>query len=311
VEILPGGIEDLPVPAGQHHPFLLMDGHLGIPQKLLYAIHMLSSREFPTHRRAFLSSGAVTTGLITSTTLLIVANPAHQTAFNVRKKLIGLGELLAPRDLDLTAALLAGSKESAKSSIVWDHRRWIFRRLHPPTNSPIISESQTSRAPELLENSLLAKLPIGVVDRELQLIARCCELYPRNYHAWTHWTFCMQSVLLTARGRYDDIVRSEYQRLLQWVDRHVSDYSAMHCVFAMWTMFHKALEDGGLPCPLRHSLALLTDYDHHEAVQLYVRECLERDAGNFDVRTISDQLSSLATFQQPRGRLLLSELQEL
>ena len=73
-------------------PFLLVEGNLGVPERLLYKLYLKSIKEFATLRDFLRNPSSVdaTVGqrLLVCTAVIILANPAHDTALNARKRLI-------------------------------------------------------------------------------------------------------------------------------------------------------------------------------------------------------------------------------
>ncbi|KAJ7928456.1 hypothetical protein B0H13DRAFT_1967357 [Mycena leptocephala] len=202
LEIIPGGIE----------PWL----------KILYQLY-LSALEI-------LHSESVTSQLDASS-VIILANPAHQTALNVRKRLIQSGALSAHAELRFSARLLPSSRPCSKESIQWAHRRWIFNFLYPrgqsDFGSPVLG--WTCGGP-----SEVPEIPPDAIENEFALISSCCETYPRNYHAWSHHHFVVQCIYVSLRGShpadspYLALFTAEFLKLRRWIETHVSDHSAIH-----------------------------------------------------------------------------------
>ncbi|KAK0460930.1 uncharacterized protein EV420DRAFT_1477812 [Desarmillaria tabescens] len=263
IEILPGGIEEWPSnsPDGNKSPFLLFEGHLGVPHKTLYKLYLVANTMFTTARRQVQDHGA----LIASSIVILLLNSAHQTALNARKRLIILGKLDANKELVLTGTMISGNRECAKQSMIWAHRRWIFEQLYPP-NPPSLPHAQ---------------LPLALVRNELRILAQSCELYPRNYYAWIHRSYCMQSimdlVIATPSPAAEAILEEEYLSLLRWIDLHVSDYSAMHylCLlvqrFSILQFSTPRLQSINPISLFDHAMSLLSSYPKHEALWMYVR----------------------------------------
>jgi len=47
------------------------------------------------------------------------------------------------------------------------------------------------------------------------------ERYPKNYYAWTHRSYCMRKAQLP-------LLQEEWNFVLAWIPKHVSDHSAVH-----------------------------------------------------------------------------------
>ncbi|KAK0486144.1 hypothetical protein IW261DRAFT_1415961 [Armillaria novae-zelandiae] len=265
IEILPGGIEEWTSSdrGGNKLPFLLSESHLGIPQKMLYRLYLKATAMFTAARHAQDHNA-----LIASSIIILLANSAHQTALNTRKRLIISGKLNPDNELTLIGTMISGNRECAKQSVIWAHRRWIFEYLYPP-NPPYF---------------LHAQLPCALVRDEVQILAQGCESYPRNYHAWTHRSYCMQSmvdlVTTSSDPAAEAIMQEEYLNLLHWIDLHVSDYSAMHYLFHLVQRFSMlqsgtpSLQSMNLVSLFDHAMSLLSLYPKHEALWMFIRSII-------------------------------------
>ncbi len=238
--------------------------------------------------------------------VILLANPAHQTVLNARKRLIMKGLFDADRELAFIARLIGGSKDCAKQSIIWDHRRWIFRRRYER-----IGTSGLGSATELqgwgTEASVAPMIPLDVLKKECELIRWACELYPRNYHAWTHyhWVLDLAGAFISKDlGPREDgqeecirFLRREVVELREWISRHVSDYSAVHllCSIAVIDAGRRqqaGCESGILADELReHALGLVLAYPSHEALWLYLRNVLSL-CDSDTTRDVIDKLRS-------------------
>lgn len=302
IEILPGGLKEWTSQGpgvSEEFPFVLVDGHLGIPQKVLYKLYVVAVTLYKNADQAI---------ILALSSIILLANPAHQTALNARKRLITEGSLDPKKELDLIALFIGGSKDCAKQSIVWDHRRWIFGHYYERIGDDRIEmmvEPPGWRTSE--EASFLPMIPLGVMGRECGLIRQACELYPRNYHAWTHYHWVMDvAAAIAARGLehcegtshdYVDFVRGEMMQVREWIARHVSDYSAAHllCGFAVLDRagtlhLTESGSKGLLAEELReHALGLVQAYPSHETLWLYLRNVLSLSTPDIS-RDVVDRL---------------------
>ncbi|KIK69056.1 hypothetical protein GYMLUDRAFT_634285 [Collybiopsis luxurians FD-317 M1] len=253
LEILPGAVEHWQTDAAV--PFLFIDRNLGIPQKLLYRLYPLALVVFKQSRLSS-SLNLYPKSLLDATSIILLANPAHQTALNERKGLVITGHLLPEQELDFASLLLFSSKEASKQSIIWDHRRWLFEKQ--------------------------ALVSAALLQRELGIVLRSCESYPRNYYAWAHWDFCLETLYNGCIGDdeadYLPVITSAFVQLLQWVEHHLSDYSAAYhlCRFVQRFQDLKSIQDLAevditLACLLEHAVSLVTRYPDHEALWMYLR----------------------------------------
>ncbi|KAF8520826.1 hypothetical protein JB92DRAFT_1872690 [Gautieria morchelliformis] len=229
--------------------------------------------------------------LVYTTALLLIANPTHNTALNRRKQLIRMqpSNLTADEDIKFIAALF-GSKEASKSSVLWHHRRWLFRHLYPmfpPQTDPTQCDSDS------LEDM---HIPIDVLRSEFTLAARASEIYPRNYYAWLHRYLCAQCLISRVKGGVSgalEVLFQEVEDSREWMELHVSDYTAAQYLFRLLIMLRSLSISVPLPPPsfpsdlfpsfaasistaydysmASNALSLVASYPTHESLWLYLR----------------------------------------
>lgn len=283
IEILPGNFEQWAPQATEDFPFVLTDNHLGIPQKLLYKLYIAA---------VALYKNADYLAALTFTSVILLVNPSHQTALNTRKRLVESGRLQPEEELKLIALFIGGSKEFAKQSIIWHYRRWIFRHCYQHIGGAGAgSETESPGWGTSEEASSFPIIPLDTLEKECQLIRRACDLYPRNYHAWVHYHWVLDTVKavvlrnqVLADPNCEDhlcFLRREVLQLQEWIDRHVSDYSAVHLLCSLTILdragaFQLAKSGRGkLVDELReHARSLVLSYPSHETLWLYLRNIL-------------------------------------
>ncbi|KAJ7125075.1 hypothetical protein C8R44DRAFT_618782, partial [Mycena epipterygia] len=277
VEIVPGGIEQWlgepgPAQPSKDFPFLHTDGHLGVPQKTLYQLYLLALGLLDMKD----SQSKSVASQIDASCVILLANPAHYTALNVRKRLIQTGSLSAQVELNFSSRLLLSCRPCSKESILWAHRRWIFSLLYPRSQ---VESSACGAPPEVPE------IPPDAIEGEFQLISRCCDNYPRNYHAWSHHHFVVQCIYTSLRGSdptaspYLSAFVGEFLKLRRWIETHVSDHSAMHqfCNIVSQLPFdllqyNSTLGELAQPAAhFEHAISLLTSFPSHESLWMYLR----------------------------------------
>lgn len=300
IEILPGGLKEWAPQASDDFPFVLHEGHLGIPQKVLYKLYMVAISLCKVQ-----ADNATVPDLLS---IIVLANPAHQTALNARKKRIASGSLDPKKELDLIALFIGGSKECGKQSIIWDHRRWIFRHCfqHVRHSGVELTYVESPGWATSGEVSFLPIIPLDVLQNECQLLRRSCELYPRNYHAWTHYHWIL-NVAVVAAGKdirpmevgvedYRRFLGQEVIQLREWIARHVSDYSAVHLLCTLAIVGRNGaswLSESGVDELRDHALSLVLSYPTHEALWLYLRNILSFSPSAV-VRQVVDDVRSRA-----------------
>ncbi|KAF7315132.1 hypothetical protein MIND_00027500 [Mycena indigotica] len=245
IEIVPGDPETWG--ASNTEGFLLSQSpegqNLGVFQKHLYSI-------YPT------AVSMLKTSAHNASAVILLANPAHQTAWNARKHLVLQSEPhFAESELLFSERLMPSSKPAAKESIAWAYRRWLLHYIYGAT-----------------------ALPVKRVESEFLLVSKCCELYPRNYFAWSHHYFTVDC-LVTALDAdhnldspYIGVLLGRAHSLRRWIETHVSDFSAMD-------QYCKLLSRVNSLSYYRHAFSALLDpptHLHHtiELIQTYPNESL-------------------------------------
>jgi protein prenyltransferase alpha subunit repeat containing protein 1 len=227
-----------------------------------------------------------------SSTVILLTNPAHQTALNMRRRLVDQGLLSAHGELVFTRLLLQSSKECSKASILWYYRRWLFSLVDKQPHKSTHAEGNVLNETEPLSMTPLFRLSPSALFAEFDLIRRACEIYPRNYHAWSHWQLVVRDACSFLCDKATDsrleslemaeILRKEHTSLTKWVDLHVSDFTSMFNLCAMHRMInstHKTsrisiLEDGHQELLLKQAMDLTQAYPSHESLWMFLRESL-------------------------------------
>ncbi|KIJ15501.1 hypothetical protein PAXINDRAFT_155535 [Paxillus involutus ATCC 200175] len=268
-------------------PFLFLDNNLGIPQKVLYQAYIHAVGVFKLVRKSPTRASEEIQGndnspavqiLIDSSSILILANPSHQTALNARKLLVKK-QLIDPRTELCFIASLLSSQHCAKHAELWYHRRWLLSSAYEThgTQSPTCLPAGAGASHRDLMFASQTNL-----QQELGLLSRACEVYPRNYFAWTHRLICMRSLLSdhlanpSKNSNFVVILRREIDGIKQWIEHHVSDYSAVHYILTLsrdvlqckTLVLEETIDEEDM---LAHAIALVCEYPGHEALWLYAR----------------------------------------
>ncbi|KAH7927476.1 hypothetical protein BV22DRAFT_1127390 [Leucogyrophana mollusca] len=299
IEILPGDASTWVQEGTNTFPFLFIDNNLGVPQKILYKAFMVGMANFKLSRRQALSltasSQPAIRDLIASSAVILLTNPAHQTALNTRKHLVVQGSLDPSAELSFTAALLS-SQHCAKESIIWHHRQWLLRRIYPPSTSDAFEDGAH---PGCLP---IPCIPPDALRKELGIVTRACELYPRNYFAWAHRYFCMRHTLDNLvvndsahdEAAYTEIVLGEISNVKQWIERHVADFSAVHYLVKL----SACAQDSNFFAATRpswnslsfasHAKSLVQSFPSHEALWMYMRATALFEVSTDDEDTLEE-----------------------
>lgn len=286
IELLPGDGSEWPPSA--HSPFLFIDKHLGVPRKVAYALYVDAVRKLLRLRPSVSSSPVAdieTVAVLESSSIVLLVNPAHLLALNTRKRLLKCGLLDHAHELSFTDALLT-LHEGAKESLLWHHRRWLLRLCHAAS---VRNKLQGARGEGMQRDSDTLEdlpMPASAFRREFAVVSAACELYPRNYHAWTHRFLCASALLSLIQTKIDQdtslrddalisVLAEEIAFGLTWIERHVSDYSAVQYSCRLHAMLSKTqlrLDSTNTPIQqLAHALDLVRAYPNHESLWLYLR----------------------------------------
>ena len=263
IEILPGEVAGWVPESSPAYPFLFAEGNLGVPQKALYKAYAVAVRAYfglRNESRKSAPSPLQSNRLDHLTRVVLLANPAHQTALNSRKKLVQ-SRIIDPHwELNLSASLLS-CRECAKESILWHHRRWLLRVIYG-----VPATAGADYIPEVV--------PPDALEVELACASTACHIYPRNYHAWAHRGLCvkvlvgsLQQEVPSNSGRLTE----EYQRTLKWIESHISDYSAMNYAVNFEKMSLDRNPTEGHLSTKEHATSLLRSYPDHESLWMYLR----------------------------------------
>ena len=283
VEVLPGD-SSIWISDGaeqSHSPFLFTENNLGVPENELHRSYLFALHIFATARRDSASALHIPGGppnsmtaaiqdTIYSSAILVFMNPAHQTALNARKRLIERKLIDAGQELKFTAALLS-CRQCCKQGELWHHRRWLLQRIYPIQRSV-----DTTSGPK---DFYLTSDDLSV---EMNLVARACELYPRNYFGWTHRTICIQSALTPIThpitpDEITEILSKEVFSVTRWIESHISDYSGVHHLRNLARLANDTenalLSDDlqSLFLPIGRIAALIRAFPEHETLWLYLR----------------------------------------
>jgi protein prenyltransferase alpha subunit repeat containing protein 1 len=272
IEILPGAIDGWVPESTPTYPFLFAEDNLGVPQRVLYKAYMVAVHAyfgFRNESRKSTPSLQQSNLLDRLTRVILLANPAHQTALNSRKELIQNNAMDPHWELNFSGSLLS-CRECAKESILWHHRRWLLHVIH---EVPALTGGDT----------IPANVPPDALEAEFTRVSTACHLYPRNYHAWTHRRLCVKALITSLHPEFPStsgVLLEEHQRTLEWIESHISDYSAMSYATYLEKMLPSGKPpDGCLPTK-EHATSLLRSYPNSESLWMYLRGSMAHVGGN-------------------------------
>ncbi|KZT23524.1 hypothetical protein NEOLEDRAFT_1149255 [Neolentinus lepideus HHB14362 ss-1] len=307
IEVLPGDGKEWQPYFSSQGPFLLQDGNLGVPQKVLYQVYLVAVRQMTLLKPISRLDQTEASNFVRLTSVVLLANSAHQTALSHRKSLIQASVLNPERELEFVGALLT-IREASKQSLLWYYRRWLLRCIHGDNpSSHNQSEDDLFRTP----------LSLGVIRKELTTVARACEIYPRNYYAWLHRHHCATVLVSSCRGiveghsksrqvdAFVDALLEEFHWARQWLENHVADYSAADYLVKLATRVHTTIFDCRSSSTAlsreadsleAHALSLVQSYPDHETMWMYMRLVIcsinSRSLYRNDIRSFAESIIS-------------------
>lgn len=170
-----------PLPAGTN---VLVDGNsIAIPKSKLVQAFVLARHLLFENLDDF--QNARDQDIRNATAVILLMDPEHLTAANTRKRLIKKCQETRSSDLEkqlkremlwVNSMLTSRSHRITKSPTLWAHRRWV------------------------LEVCQSIKMPYNIHEDLCSVILTSAERHPRNYYAWLHVRWLLQSSL---RGRND------------------------------------------------------------------------------------------------------------
>lgn len=200
---------------------------------------------------------------------ILLQNPEYLKALNLRKRLV-LARIEQEQDgrsrrkviddeLDLTVLIL-GIAANAKMATLWHHRRWLLHLR--------LSESQGC------DSKLYRVDPVSLsydeMQREISLIGRSIEKYPRNYMAWAYRRWLLLGrVNSQDKGKGRGAVAEELDTITRYVERHAGDHTAMSYLMQMTRSASDPAE--ALPRAVNTAVECVGRYAHRETPWLFLR----------------------------------------
>ncbi len=195
--------------------------------------------------------------LLYCTRILLLINADNYTAWNARKLLLSAPaireatsveeaslRLLTPEQ-ELRFLNLVYSKHP-KSGESWSHRRWVLSRMpgyesqyhFDATASDVSASAAAASAPTPAASAATAAAASeslyssALWQGEVSMCERSAELYPKNYYAWMHRAWLIERI----SSRSDLSIELE-DRMSEWTDAHINDYSGFFHRQVIWNHF--------------------------------------------------------------------------
>ena len=133
----------------------------------------------------------------------------------------------------------------------WSHRKWVLERL--------LVLAQDSNAES-----------VWLIREEFNLCTMVAERYPKNYYAWTHRLYCVRQAEPT-------LLNEEWEFVLAWLPKHVSDHSAVHYggqVLLQMVQVYNGLEMiDVIESGMQEGKRLVQMHPAHEVLWIFRRVC--------------------------------------
>jgi hypothetical protein len=218
VEILPffdpATLDSLDSNITPYGPFVFIDTVLGIPKLNLYKVFNIVIHEYNSLLSQVERPDADAKQwdrLYRLTDIICLVTYDNLTAINSRKRflqrLVDVNSENAvnalKKELSWLALLFSSPlPKQTKSSMLWQHRIWVYDKL-------LFSSSSNIKQPALAID----------IQKELDLVIRANELHPRNYYAWSYARRLSFSTLS------DEEFKAVLKKVIQTCRLHASDIS--------------------------------------------------------------------------------------
>ncbi|KAM0352944.1 hypothetical protein ACHAPU_001828 [Fusarium lateritium] len=202
--------------------------------------------------------------ILRSTAVMLLMDPEHLTAANMRKKLItsklddkNLPDVLKLEKHMVDSLLTSRLHRHTKSPTLWNHRRW------------------------LMEQFCLRGAAVSVEDDVASIIMISGERHPRNYYAWCHARYLIDTFVLSspsAEGVLSRIITTTQK----WCFAHHNDISGWQ--FLIFLLGKQPAETSSV---FRETLKLTGSFKwRNESVWYFLRYVAAQEARNIDLQEL-------------------------
>lgn len=166
--------------------------------------------------------------------IILFLNPEHYTCWNLRRSFIqGAKNFDFKREFQYTNLI---QTKYPKSETIWNYKKWLIKKM------------------ENISNEFL--------EIEFDHCSKCSEIYPRNYYAWSYRVFLLNHF------KNESILKSEFSKIKNWIQRHVSDHSAVHYI----TLLLDDMKNNDLLLnQMYFNQHLIINFPGHESLWIYRR----------------------------------------
>ncbi|KAF9772280.1 hypothetical protein IL306_010062 [Fusarium sp. DS 682] len=197
-----------------------------------------------------------------STAVILLMDPEHLTAANTRKRLVRnrleeeyLEEILHHEKHLVDSLLTSRLHRHTKSPTLWNHRRWIMEQYH------------------------LHNMDVPVEDDLTRIIMISGERHPRNYYAWCHARYLINTFILPSSSSQDGISRMIIATQ-KWCFAHHNDISGWQ--FLIFLLDKQPAETSPV---FRETLKLAASFKwQNESVWYFLRHVATRGVTDTDLK---------------------------
>jgi hypothetical protein len=229
------------------------DNAVAIPKLRLVQAFIVAQKLF---RRLSVDQGISQDELLRSTAVILLMDPEHLTAANMRKRLItnklddrNLGDILQLEKHLVDSLLTSRLHRHTKSPTLWNHRRW------------------------LMEQFRLRGTTVTVEDDLARIIMISGERHPRNYYAWCHARYLIKTFILPSSNAEEALSRI-ITTTQKWCFAHHNDISGWQ--FLIFLLDKQPTETSSV---FRETLKLTGSFKwRNESVWYFLRHVAARGA---------------------------------
>ncbi|WZH48150.1 uncharacterized protein QYS62_009316 [Fusarium acuminatum] len=230
------------------------DSAVAIPKLRLVQAFIVAQKLFKRLYTA--DQGASQNELLRSTAVILLMDPEHLTAANMRKRLItsklddkNIEDMLQLEKHLVDSLLTSRLHRHTKSPTLWNHRRW------------------------LMEQFRLRGRTVTVEDDLTRIIMISGERHPRNYYAWCHARYLIKTFILPSSSAEEALSRI-ITTTQKWCFAHHNDISGWQ--FLIFLLGKKPSETSSV---FRETLKLTGSFKwRNESVWYFLRHVAARGA---------------------------------
>ncbi|KAM0425227.1 hypothetical protein ACHAPT_009544 [Fusarium lateritium] len=242
---------------------LLRDGNaIAIPKLRLVQAFLVARKIFLSYLKD--ANTISTDDVLRSTAIILSMDPEHLTAANTRKRAIGhqlqdenenTKEILLLEKHLMDSLLTSRLHRHTKSPTLWNHRRW------------------------LMDQFRLHELDVPVEDDLSKIIMVSGERHPRNYYAWCHARYLINT-FITPSPNPDQVLQRLITATQKWCFAHHDDISGWQ--FLIFLLDKRPAET---PSPIfRETLKLAASFKwRNESVWYFLRHVAAWGSTNADL----------------------------